>query len=410
MKSHACSACAAPLSTSGLDLECMPLSHDHGETAPCDAANYRRIPYNLVQCQRCGLVQNLEAVPAERLVPRENWVSFSEPEEHLDNLAAEILSIANLGNDSSIGGISSKDDSLLKKLALLSGTSTWRIDPAHDTDFHGNAAGVAWIQDSIDTHLATRLLRTHGPSDIIVARHFFEHVSDIPRVTSALQLLLKPGGYLVIEVPDCGRGINSGDASILWEEHHLCFTPVTLARSLSLTGLKVVWSTEYHFPNETCLVTIATPTSDSNASAMPASPEEFVSFDRYVTGFPQRRQRIKHILETWRSAGGIAIYGAGHHANTFLHALQTTNLVDAVIDDNPHKSGKYMPGTSIPILPAERLCFPDFAVCLSSLGFAPEKRVVTASSAFTDAGGSFYSIFPGDDPLPLRWLAGKKLP
>ena len=407
MKPHACSACAAPLPLTGLNLGSLPLSHDletKSESAP-----HRSIPFHLVQCQQCALVQTLEPVPADTLVPRDKWISFSEPEEHLDDLASQILSIAPLGNGSSIAGISSKDDSLLQKLANSNRAASWRIDPSKDTAFHGNTAGVAWIQDSFDPTLATRLLTTHGPSDIIVARHFLEHVRDIPRVVAAFRTLLKPGGHLVLEVPDCGQGIRSGDTSILWEEHHLCFTPVTLTRSLSLAGLEVVRSSEFHFPNETCLTAIATAPLETTSSTTPPSPTEFDCFENYVAGFTERRLRVQHLMETWRTKGRIAIYGAGHHANTFLHALDTTRHIDAVIDDNPHKLGKYMPGTSIPILPSERLSFPDFAVCLSSLGFAPEKRIAAASSAFTDAGGSFYSIFPGKDALPLRWLAGKKL-
>jgi SAM-dependent methyltransferase len=408
MKPHACSACAAPLPPNGLNLGSLPLSHDletKSESAP-----HRSIPFHLVQCQQCALVQTLEPVPADAFVPRDKGISFSEPEEHLDDLASQILSTAPLGNGSLIGGVSSKDASLLHKLASGSRAASWRIDPAKDTAFHGNTAGVAWIQDSFDPALATRLLTLHGPSDIIVARHFLEHVRDIPRVVAALRALLKPGGHLVLEVPDCGQGIRSGDTSILWEEHHLCFTPATLARSLSLAGLEVVRSTEFHFPNETCLVAIATSPPDSSSPATPPSPAEFDCFEGYVAGFPERRLRIQRLLKTWRTKGRIAIYGAGHHANTFLHALDTSGLVDAVIDDNPNKSGKLMPGTSIPILPSECLRSPDFAACLSSLGFSPEKRVVAASSAFTNDGGSFYSIFPAEDGLPLRWLAGEKLP
>lgn len=402
-----CSACSGPLAPHGLDLGFLPLSHDLSCEPQVGLQTFRSIPFHLVQCPACALVQSLEPPRAEDLVPRGDWVAFNEPSLHLDELALKILSLSNTTETSTLAGISSKDDSLLEMLAAKSRATYWRIDPTKDAGFSGNSAGVSWLQDVLGIRLANHLRSTRGGVDILVARHFLEHASQLPRVVSAMMSMLNPGGHVVMEVPDCESGLRLGDDSILWEEHHICFTAATLRRAMRLAGLEIVWSTAYPFPNETCLVVIATPASPIELETSPPTPEEFDTFSSFVEGFPERCLHIRHQLETWRSHGQIAIYGAGHHANTFLHAHRITDLIDLVIDDNPHKTGKYMPGTVIPVLSSDRLRWPEVSVCLSSLGFSAEQRVVSASQHFTNAGGAFYSIFPENNRSPFRWLAGK---
>ena len=405
----ACSACSTSLAPRGINLGYLPVSHDLLLEPSVDPHSHRRIPFHLVQCPRCALVQTFEAPSANDLIPRANWVSFTEPSLHLEDFAQAVLSILPPTKTSMIGGISSKDDSLLKILAASSQASTWRIDPTVDTGFTGNSAGVSWLQETFDQSLANRLRAKHGKSDILVARHFLEHVPHIPRIVQEMISLLKPGGHLVLEVPDCEQGLLVGDDSILWEEHHLCFTAATLTRSLRLAGLKILWSKSYQFPNETCLAVIATPASPTALTDTPPSPAEFDSFSTFAAGFPDRCRTIRHLLVTWRKHGAIAIYGAGHHTNTFLHAHKITDLIDFVVDDNTHKTGKFIPGTGIRVLNSDSLRHPEVSLCLSSLGFSAEQRVVSASTAFTNAGGAFYSIFPENNRSPFRWLAGSTL-
>lgn len=405
--SFTCAACLGDLTPEGLDLASLPLSHDLSSEP---SATPRRIPFHLVQCQSCALVQTLICPPAVDLVPRGEWVAFTEPSLHLDDLAAKILSIANITESSTIVGLSSKDDSLLKMLAAPSGAMLWRVNPAEDVGFIGNSAGVAWIQDAFDSALAKDLRETRGGADLLVARHFLEHVSQIPRAVYGMKELLKQGGHVVIEVPDCEAGLQLGDDSILWEEHRLCFTASTLKRSLRLAGFEVIWSSKYSLPNETCLIAIATPCPSDSGNVLSPLIEEFDCFSSFVSAFPERCRCIRQFLEQWRAQGKIAIYGAGHHASSFIHAHEVAGLIDYVIDDNPHKTGKYMPDTAIQIIPANRLRFPEVSLCLSSLGFSAERRVVAASDAFSDAGGAFYSIFSGNNGSPFRWLSGTKLP
>src|SRR5688572_13575938 len=69
-------------------------------------------PMRLGQCQQCGLVQMLAPVPASELVPPVDWITYNEPEGHLDAVAETLASLPGLSAGSVFAGVSFKDDTL----------------------------------------------------------------------------------------------------------------------------------------------------------------------------------------------------------------------------------------------------------------------------------------------------------
>src|SRR4029077_15992799 len=69
-------------------------------------------PLRIGQCQACGLVQTLDPVPAAALVPAGDWITYNEPEGHLDRVAETLASLLGLAPGSVFGGVSFKDDTL----------------------------------------------------------------------------------------------------------------------------------------------------------------------------------------------------------------------------------------------------------------------------------------------------------
>ncbi|MFC1461945.1 hypothetical protein ACFLQR_05465, partial [Verrucomicrobiota bacterium] len=84
------------------------------------------------QCRTCGLVQLIDDVPAAELLPPYEWISYNEPEGHLDTLTDIIAGSPALEKQSVICGVSFKDDSLLRRLNDRGIARAWRIDPQAD--------------------------------------------------------------------------------------------------------------------------------------------------------------------------------------------------------------------------------------------------------------------------------------
>jgi len=54
----------------------------------------------------------------------------------------------------------------------------------------------------------------------------------------------------------------------------------------------------------------------------------------------------------------------------------------------------FMPGSHLPIYETKALLERDIKLCLLSVNAETEDRVIQKNHAFTQAGGTFHSIFP----------------
>ncbi|MFM7202086.1 MAG: methyltransferase domain-containing protein [Myxococcota bacterium] len=352
----------------------------------------------LAQCQRSGLLYLSTPFPATSLVPRFDWMTYNEPEAHLDELVEQLHQRRGAA-PGTVAGLSNKDDSTLERLERL-GWTTWRPHPQAELGLPPHA-GAESLQTFHPT-MAEALLSQHPRVDMLVVRHVFEHVYDIPSFLEACRCLLAPGGQLVLEVPDCSRALSIRDYTTLWEEHTFYFTPETLEALLVHQGWRVDFSQGYPYPFEDSRVLLLTPVSSPSREPLTlAEPlrtpllEQGVSFGAALEPL---RLHVRKVLESLAKGKAVAVMGAGHLTLTFLELFQLSDLVTCVLDDNPHKQGLYLPGAGLPILPSSRLLShhdqPELGLCLLGLNPMNEEKVVARQAAFVQRGGCFRSIFP----------------
>jgi hypothetical protein len=387
-----------------IDFGPQPVCHHFYDPAHAEV-NY---PMALGQCRQCGVVQATPPVPPEGLVPYFDWISYNEPEAHLDDMVATLSKLPGITAESVIGGLSYKEASTLRRFRDRGFMKTWRLDPKADLEIENTRGGIESIQQRLSVKTTKRLRQTHEPADILIVRHMLEHTHDTPEFLRALRNLVKPDGYIVFEVPDCARGFDLLDYTTLWEDHTLYFVEPTLVGALEEHGLGVARFERYVAPYENCLVAIARAGSDapvekSRRYALPVERERALNFAR---GLTERSQAWRTFLNEKRQQGKIALLGAGHLAAVFINLLGLADLIDVVIDDHPQKRGRRMPGSKLEIVGSEALYGEKIALCLTSLGAESEKRVVRKHQAFVDAGGSFASVFPIERGQLVNFIAG----
>jgi len=86
----------------------------------------------------------------------------------------------------------------------------------------------------------------------------------------------------------------------------------------------------------------------------------FTSLERYTSFAEQvnetKRKLLEFLIEAKRSGKRIAGYGAPGKGNTLLNFCGIrTDFLDYTVDRSPHKHGKFLPGTHIPIFAPERI-------------------------------------------------------
>lgn len=394
--SKMCFMCGSPQRRTLFDVGMQPIGNRFLKS-PHDSEEL--FPLAMDQCEACGLTQIHEAVPAAALLPPFDWITYDEPEGHLDALVEIIASLPGIGPSSIAAGTSFKDDSTLERLRRK-GLQTWRLDLAADLGATGLAPGfgVETVQDRFSTATASSALLHHPPADVLIARHILEHSANPMDFLEALKSLTAPNGYVIVEVPDCSRALDGFDYTVIWEEHVLYYTPETFRQSFAAAGLEVIRAENYPYPFENSLVAIARP---SSATREQKTPADVLSRERrrgtvFGSQFRRYRETVVQYLNAQHKEGArIALFGAGHLGCTWVNNLKIGRTIDCVIDDNPNKRGLYMPGSKLPILGSDALLEREISLCLLSLNPIGEEKVMARNSAFTEKGGRFGSIFPG---------------
>ena len=352
----------------------------------------------LGQCGSCGLIQLTQGAPATALVAPFEWVSYNEPEGHLDTLAQVLRSLLGVTQESAIGGISFKDDSTLARLKALGFSNVRRLEPEADLGITGPRAGLETIQAQLGAERGTALAQRDGAFDVLIARHIVEHAHDLATFVEGLKSLLRPGGYLVVEVPDCTSMLEICDYTMLWEEHVAYFTPATLRGLFAPLGLELDRLMIYPYPTENSLVAIAKIADGVDQQATPDPTvvrDELARASIYGAGLQPRREAVATTIAAAVVDGKrVAMFGAGHMACMFIDLMGIADGIDCVIDDHPEKVGMFLPGSRLPIVASTVLADPTLGLCLMSLSPESEAKVIAKHRAFEARGGVFASIFP----------------
>ena len=391
-----CQVCGAADLVPLLDVGTHPFST--GLLAQADSP-VERFPLAMLECRGCGLLQLRHPAPAERIRPFFDWVTFREPEQHLDEVAARLLKLEGLAAKPDIRalGITSKDDTLLDRLRRAGWAGCTRLDLRRDLDVVAPLANVESVPEALTDERARGVTGSDGAFDLVIARHMYEHAADLAGFTRGLATLVKPGGYLMLEVPDCSRSLALCDYTMIWEEHSVYFTPATFFQALRRFGFTAIVTEVYPYPYENCLVLVARK-SDKPPAAAALKPE--TTAQRYAASFEPVTQQLRASLEAAAQEGPLALYGAGHLTAAFVNYHGLAPFFSHLVDDTPQKQGLFLPGFGVPIEKPAVMVERGVKLCL--LGLAPEvePKVVARNAAFVAGGGRFASLLAAS---PSAW-------
>lgn len=405
-----CRLCCKTTVRSLIQIDAHPISHRYATSTQPDVLH----PIHWGLCSTCGTFQIDTAIPAVSLSPVHDWISYVEPEAHLDQLAdiiqQELGHISrdpsthgvrgddcmSLGSNALIFGATYKDDSLLNRLQQRGYSNVHRLDPHTDLGINRSTPhGFEAIQSTWSQGRMNELAARFGRPDLLIVRHLFEHTYESNAFLVALRQWVAPNGWLISEVPDSERAYRERDVTVLWEEHTIYLTPATLARGLSAAGWHVHDVMRFPYRLEDCLVGVAQNTNPAVIASGNAVAAELQLVEDFAASVEPLKDKLHQWLTNQREQGHrLAMLGAGHRASTFLKLFEVSPHLDCVFDDDPHKQNLRMPGTRLMIEPTSAIPERGIGVCLIAVNPDIEDRLIERHAAFRDPNLRLISIFP----------------
>ena len=387
-----CLVCGSPEVVERLDVGSHPVSSFFLKEANAPERNFRLA---LGQCEACATIQIMQPVPHDALVPPYDWLFAREPEEHLDGVVDQIVALPGVTTDSVIGALTSKDDTTVDRFTRKGFKHSWRVTLDGDLGVTNPAANIETVQKLTTPERMSAIAARRGAADVLIVRHIMEHAEDLHAFIHGIAALVKPGGIIMVEVPDCTTSLRLNDYCMVWEEHSLFLTPETFAPLLTIGGFEPIRTDIYPLPFENSLVQLARKTGGPGPVRITdAARAQTGWLARYADAYEPARKELRARLERVRAEKGpIALFGAGHLACAFANFMGVTDLIDFVADDTPQKQNKFLPGARLPILPSAALAERKIALCLLALSINNENAVIGRNEAFTRTGGTFRSIF-----------------
>lgn len=350
-----------------------------------------RFPLALALNESSGLLRLRDPISPDELRPRVGWISYQEPEEHLDTMLSKVVSAAQLRPDARILGVSRYDQTAVTHLGHLGFTNGRVLDPALHLALPAGS-GTESVQARIRPESMVALEKEIGRFDLIIARYILEHTHDLAVFCRGLSVLLNDRGLILFEVPDFTPSLEAGEYCNVWEEHAFYFTPASLRHFFSDHDFDILAEQMYLYPLENSFIVLIKP---STGRALPLSDTNprLDCAQRFAAQFSQRKQQVRASLERLRSGGPLAMLGAGHLGTKFVNFMEVADLISFVADDHPRKCGLFLPGSRLPIKPTRALLQQSVRSCLLSVRPEREDAALKNLSEFLARGGETYSIF-----------------
>lgn len=210
-------------------------------------------------------------------------------------------------------------------------------------------------------------------SDIILCRHTLEHIPNSAEFIASIREMagMDEDTWIVFETPDFGRVLGEGAFWDIYYEHCSYFSPGTHARlfrshGFDVTDLSLVYDDQY-------IVQFAKP-SRSPTRAQLLLEDDLEMLVAAAEAFPRKvHAQIEHwgnqVSDAHASGRRVVLWGGGSKAVSFLTTLGLGEAIDAAVDINPYKQGRYTPGTGHPVIAPETLvaCPPDLVVVMNPI-------------------------------------------
>ena len=401
-----CRHCHAELTLPLVDLGAAPPSNAYLTRQTLHAPE-KYFPLRVLVCIECWLVQTEDYAGAGELFSAD-YAYFSSYSttwlKHAEQYIDDMLRRFALNANSYIVEVAANDGYLLQ-YAKARGIPCLGIEPTTSTADAARAKGIEIVEEFFGIKLAQQLVAQGKQADVTAANNVLAHVPDINDFVSGFAVLLKPAGVATFEFPHLLNLIERNQFDTIYHEHYSYLSLTAVKTIFAANGLNVfdveelsthggslrVYAQRSDFGDRATSLNVAKLLARETATGMNSTA--------FYVDFQAKANKVKNdllmfLIETQRAGKTVAGYGAAAKGNTLLnYAGVRPDLLPYVVDRNPAKQDKFLPGSRIPIVAEAHLkqSQPDYVVIIP---WNLREEVMVQLAYIRDWGGQFVTAVP----------------
>ncbi len=360
--SAACRGCESPLNSILIDLGLQPISNalisNKGEFA-----DEKRYPLVVFVCDYCGLVQLNNEID-RGLHFNSNYTYFSSYStswlEHAKNLAEKTIGQLQLTSRDLVVEIASNDGYLLQYFKQA-GVRVLGYEPSQNVALEAiSARKIPTRVEFFGIKAAEKLRLEQEAPKLILGINVLAHVPDLYDFLGGIEVLLDNEGRAILEFPHLFNMLSEFQFDTIYHEHYSYLSLTALKPIIRKSGLKVINVEKIGTHGGSLRVNLAKIGSKVIESSEltriileevaidPRDPEVRKKFQDNVSRIA--RDLSIEINSLNNDGKRVIAYGAAAKGNTILNLAKIDAAqIECVVDKNPFKQGKFLPGTHIPI-------------------------------------------------------------
>lgn len=406
MSNVKCQFCGSPVEQTFCDLGMSPVSNAYLHAL--DLQNMEPFyPLHAQVCGSCFLVQLQEFESPSKIFDGE-YAYFSSYSEswlrHAKRYSDEMIARFGLTEASQVVEVASNDGYLLQYFHQQN-IPVLGIEPA------ANCAGAAlekgvpsWVK-FFGVKTAKELAAGGKQADLLLGNNVLAHVPNLNDFVGGMPLALKSTGVITMEFPHLLNLIKLNQFDTIYHEHFSYLSLCTVKKIFNTHDLEIFDVEELPTHGGSLRIYAKHTNCDlyevnervnyvlnAESAAGLTNLATYASFSHKVEDV--KRKLLKFLCAAKEQGKTIVAYGAAAKGNTLLNYCGIrSDFIDFVVDVSPHKQGKFLPGTHIPILSPEALIEkrPDYVLILP---WNISHEIVEQMAEIREWGGQFVVPIP----------------
>ena len=357
-----CRSCRHELPAPFLSLGSHPLSNaflretDLSQMEPT-------FPLDLHLCPECYLSQ-IDEFESAAAIFSEDYAYFSSFSQswldHCEAFVAMSYERFGLDGDAFVMELASNDGCLLRFFAER-GVPLLGVEPARCVAEAAIAAGIDTDIEFFGVAYAEAFRANGRLADLVIANNVLAHNPNINDFVGGIPLVLAPTGVVTMEFPHLLRLIEGNQFDTIYHEHFSYLSFHALERLIARHALELFDVEElpthggslriYGQLVGTGVHPVSERVEDLRELERVQGLLDLETYERFAEQVAETKRKIlTFLIEAKRMGQRIVGYGAPAKGNTLLNYCGVgRDFIDYTVDRSPHKQGRFLPGTRIPI-------------------------------------------------------------